>query len=161
MKAFTYTGINISQDSDKITLNQIDYINSIKPIPISPDRQLQYHKKLSDCESTSYCHLVGQFNWVANQSRSDICFDVCQPSSTMKALVIADLIKVNKVLRKIKDSNLPSGSSTRGYVTFLVGKTMLSPIALKPKTLRRVVQITISAEASAMIDALNLSYFIS
>ena len=45
LKAFTYTGINISQDNDNIALNQIDYINSIKPIPISPDRQLQYHKK--------------------------------------------------------------------------------------------------------------------
>ena len=96
LKTFAYTGINISQDSDKITLNQIDYINSIKPIPISPERQLQCNKKWSDCESTSYCHLVGQLNWVANQSRPDICLDVCQPSSTMKALVIADLFNKSK-----------------------------------------------------------------
>lgn len=36
-EAFKYVGINISQDSYKITLDQINYINSIKLIPISCD----------------------------------------------------------------------------------------------------------------------------
>ena len=187
-KAFKYVGIDISQDSDKITLDQIDFIKSIEPIPISRDRQLQNHEKCNESESTSYRQLVGKLNWVANQSRPDICFDVCQLSSTMKGPIVSDLIKANKVLRKIKDSplvitfpnlgniekgiikcysdaslaNLPSGNSTGGYVIFLAGENnLVSPIAWKSKTLRRVVRSTISAEASAMIDALDLSYFIS
>lgn len=36
-EAFKYVGINISQDSYKITLDQINYINNIKLIPISCD----------------------------------------------------------------------------------------------------------------------------
>ena len=37
----------------------------------------------------------------------------------------------------------------------------MPPIAWKLKTLHRVIRSTISAEASATIDALDLSYFIS
>ena len=106
LKAFKYVGINISQDSYKITLDQINYINSIKLIPISCDWQFQNHGKCNDNESIPYCLLVGKLNWVANQSRPHICFDVCQLKLTMKAQVVIDLIKANKVLQKIKNNPL-------------------------------------------------------
>ena len=47
LKAFKYVGINISQGSDKITLDQIDYINSIEAIQISHDQQLQNYENCS------------------------------------------------------------------------------------------------------------------
>ena len=83
---------------------------------------------------------------MANQ-RSAICFNVCHLSSIMKASVVADLIKANAVLQKIKDSplvialpnlgkiyniikhytgtslaNLPSRSSTGAHAIFLARK---------------------------------------
>ena len=108
---------------------------------------MQNHERCNESESKSYCQLVRKLTWVANQSRSAICFNVCHLSSIMKASVVADLIKANAVLQKIKDSplvialpnlgkiynilkyytgtslaNLPSRSSTGAHAIFLAGK---------------------------------------
>ena len=55
-------------------------------------------------KSTEYRQLIGKLNWIANQSRPDIYFNVCHLSSKMKSRTIGDLINVNKVLRKIKEN---------------------------------------------------------
>ena len=52
LKAFKYVG-NISQDSNKVTLDSIDYINSIEPMPISCGQHMQNHETFNDSESTS------------------------------------------------------------------------------------------------------------
>ena len=107
---------------------------------------MQNHERCNESESKSYCQLVRKLTWVANQSSSGICFNVCHLSSIMKASVVADLIKANAVLQKIKDSplvialpnlgkiynikyytgtslaNLPSRSSTGAHAIFLAGK---------------------------------------
>ena len=107
---------------------------------------MQNNERCNESESKSYCQLVRKLTWVANQSRSAICFNVCHLSSIMKASVVADLIKANAVLQKIKDSplvialpnlgkiynikyytgtslaNLPSRSSTGAHAIFLAGK---------------------------------------
>ena len=107
---------------------------------------MQNHERCNESESKSYCQLVRKLTWVANQSSSGICFNVCHLSSIMKASVVADLIKANAVLQKIKDSplvialpnlgkiynikyytgtslaNLPSRSSTGAHAIFLARK---------------------------------------
>ena len=44
-KALKYVSFDNSQDNDKITFDQIHYINSIKPIPISHELQSQNQEK--------------------------------------------------------------------------------------------------------------------
>lgn len=186
--AFRYIGLSISQNEDGITLEQIDYINAIENYTLPRDRQM---KKSSPCtkeETSTFCQLVGKLNWVANQSRPDILFDVCQLSSVMKAPTIEHILKANKVLRKIKEQplrlkfsnlgdpaditlhvysdaslgNLPSGSSSGGFVVFAVGKNGNScPLTWKSSVIRRVVRSTISAETCALVDALDSAYFLS
>ena len=120
---------------------------------------MQNHETFNESQSKSYCQLVGKLDWVVNQSKSAICFDVCHLSSIMKASVVADLIKANAILQKIKDSplvialpnlgkiyniiikyytgtslaNLPSRSSTGGLVTFFPGKNNASSNSLEIK----------------------------
>ena len=91
---------------------------------------------------------MGKLNWVAKQTRPDICFDVCHLTSTLKNPIIANIVKANKVFRRIKENplvicfpnlgelnqlqlhcysdaslaNLSSGDSARGHVIFLVGQ---------------------------------------
>ena len=59
-------------------------------------------------------------------------------------------------------ANLYSGNSAGGHVIFLVGQNSnVCLLSWKPKTLRRVVRSTLSAETSAMLDALDITYFLS
>ena len=131
---------------------------------------------------------MGKLNWVAKQTRPNICFDVCQLTSTLNNPIIANIVKANKVLRRIKENplvirfpnlgeldqlqlrcysdaslaNLSSGKSAGGHVIFLVGQNSNAfPLSWKTKTLRRVVRSTLSAETSAMVDALDITYFLS
>ena len=53
------------------------------------------------------------------------------------------------------------GVALEGMWSFLLEKIVVSPIVWKSKTLWCVVRSTLSAEASAVIDALDLSYFTS
>ena len=187
-KAFKYVGINITQGAEDILLDQVDYIQEIQPISLTRDRQIQKEELCNRTEAMIYRQLVEKLNWVANQSRPDILFDVCQLSSFMKTPNIGNMLRANKILSKIKEyplrtkfldlgdlkkikllcysdaslGNLPSGKSTGGYVIFLAWENgTICPLSWKTKILTRVVRSTISAETSAMIDALDSAYFLS
>ena len=69
-KAFKYIGLNIEQN--------IDYIEGIKPTEISRERQKFKQSQCNSFEHDQYRKLAGHLNWVANQSRPDIAFDVCK-----------------------------------------------------------------------------------
>ena len=151
------------------------------------DRQANKNDPCTDSESTQYQQIVGMLNWLAKQTRPNICFDVCQLTSPLKNPIIANIVKANKVLRRIKENplvvrfpnlgeldqlqlqcysdaslaNLSSGKSAGGHVIFLVGQNSNAcPLSWKTKTLR-VVRSTLSAETSAMVDALDITYFLS
>ena len=186
--SFKYVGINIAQRDDGIILDQLDYIQNIEPISLTRDRHLQKEDPCTNKEATMYRQLVGKLNWIANQSRPDIFFDVCQLSSLMKTPEVGNLMKANKILSKVKETplctkfpdlgnleklkiicysdaslgNLSSGKSVGGHVIFLLGENgSVCPVSWKTRVLRRVVRSTISAETSAMIDALDNAYFLS
>ena len=69
-KAFKYIGLNIEQN--------IDYIEEIKSTEIFRERQKFKQSQCNSFEHDQYRKLVGHLNWVANQSRPDIAFDVCK-----------------------------------------------------------------------------------
>ena len=132
---------------------------------------------------------VGKLNWIGNQTKPDALFNVCQLSAKMKCPIIKDMIDANKVLCQLKTNplvvryprlrnlessciffyadaslgNLESGNSAGGFVVFVVdsesGKAC--PIIWKTKTFRRVVRSTLAAETSAVVDALDVAYFVS
>ena len=187
-KGFKYVGINIKQNEDNITLQQADYISSIKPVNLSRDRQIQKQDACTVEETSLYCQLIGKLNWVACQTRPDALFDVCMLSSNMKSPTVGDVLKANKVLRYIKSDhlhicfpslqnlknckiycysdaslgNLPNGKSTAGYVIFLVDEeSRACPLQWKSKTIKRVARSTLSAETCALVDALDAAYFLS
>ena len=82
VQAFKYVSVNIVQHSENITLDQTDYISSIQSTQIFHDKQIE-NNNLQICKQqfTEYWQLTGILNWIANQSRPDISFDVCHLSS--------------------------------------------------------------------------------
>ena len=181
-------GINISQGLNGIRIDQFDYINSLIPIDVPRHKQVNKDTPCDENETLAFCRLVGKLNWVANQTRPDILFDVCQFSAKMKSPLIRDLIKVNKTLNKVKCSpisiyypglgdiskcklhcfsdaslnNLESGKSAGGLLICLVNdKGDSCPLFWKSKTLQRVVRSTLAAETTAMVDVLDVGYYLS
>ena len=139
-------------------------------------------------ETSAFCRLVGKLNWVANQTHPDILFDICQLSAKIKSPIVKDLLYANKTLNKIKCSplnivypmlidvskcklycfsdaslnNLDSGKSAGGLLICLVNDVGDScPLFWKSKTLRRVVRSTLAAETTAMVDVLDVGYYLS
>ena len=56
---------------------------------------------LNENELKSYQTLIGQLSWIANQSRPDITFAICELSRAIKNATINHLIQVKKVLEKM------------------------------------------------------------
>ena len=71
---FKFTGLNIEQTEDGIYIDQIDYIQSLKPI--ETQRVANKDEKLNNKEFKAYRGLTGQLSWAAENSRPDLSFDV-------------------------------------------------------------------------------------
>ena len=185
-RAFKYIGMELEQDDEGIRINQNLYSESIKPISIKVDR----HK---DCfvDKEEYDHLrtlIGQLNWLCINTRPDIAYDVLELSCDLKKPKVSNLIKANKVLKKVKlnqcnlyfpklgnlnniniitysdasHANLPDGtSSAGGFIIFLQGENGNScPIYWESKKIKRIVRSTLAAETLASSESIETSYYV-
>ena len=66
---------------------------------------------LTASEKTLYRSIVRLLNWVAGISRPDISFAVYESRTKFTHATVADIIYVNKIIRKVK--------SSRGFIHFL------------------------------------------
>ena len=183
--AFKYLGLQIIQENNSININQINYSKSIQPIDLSKERRAQKNLPLGKEELKKLRVLIGQMNWIATQTRPDILFDCCELASNIKNAKIEDILKANKVLKKLKDdvtisfpklnfstnlkllvyadasyANLKDGGSQGGYVIFMTDGLMVSPIAWQSKRIKRVVKSTLAAETLALVEASEASLWI-
>ena len=187
--AFKYIGLEIHQDSSGITLDQKSYIDSINPIFLSRNRSSSKHDCLTKIESDQLRCLVGQLNWLCTQTRPDICHEVLELSSLLKHPIIDDILRANKCVKKVKmeeccirfpylgdvnnlnlitfsdasHANLSDGySSAGGYIIFLANDQGKScPLSWGSKKIRRVVHSTLAAETLALLQAVDVSYYLS
>ena len=101
METFTYTGIELVQDSGfGISINQNNYISSITEIVLQIDRTKDKTSSLSYGRSA-----VSQLNWVAGISRPYISFSVCEASTKFKNAATKDVPYINKIIDNVKSTN--------------------------------------------------------
>ena len=177
---FNYLGLELKQFSDHITLTQKSYIQEIKTIDYN--RSLKRDAPLPSTIFESLRSLVGQLSWVANHSRPDISFEVCQLSVNLKQATVNDVIRANKCVKNLRKedvclkfprlgeiykcslvsysdasfANLPGCSSQGGSIVFLCdesGKAI--PLSWHSKKLKRVVKSTTGAETMALLDGIE------
>ena len=103
---FTYVGLSIKSYSDGITIDQTQYISSLNTIPVSKDRISQKKSQLLESEIVAYRALVGQLNWVATHTRPDIAFETCELSVSLKKGTMADLLRLNKLVERVKRESI-------------------------------------------------------
>ncbi len=180
---FRYIGLEIRHQNGEIMMDQVSYVESLSTIPISSSRASQKMASLTKEETTELRSIIGQISWVANQTRPDVMFDSMELSTSMKDPKVEDLLRANKIVKKMKMEdcrlcfkaigddrdlrlavfsdasygNLSDGvSSAGGFVVFLIGSdNMCCPIAWKANKIRRVVRSTLAAEAMAMVEGLE------
>ena len=107
---FTYVGLSIKAYKDGLTIDQDQYINSLKPIPINKSRIVEKNdhekNKLNEDEKKLYRALVGQITWVATHTRPDVAFEACVLSSSYFEATVEDLLRLNRLVEKLKRDNL-------------------------------------------------------
>ena len=145
-KCFQYLGLSISQADNGIRVNQFQYVDEIGGVALQKSSKSCKETPCSAEETRQFRKSVGQLNWVASQTRPDVSFDVCYLSSVMSSPTVADVILLNKCIKKVKCepvellfpaipdihsaeiilysdaslANLPSGRSVGGVILFLV-----------------------------------------
>ena len=180
---FMYTGFQLSQDSQGITLDQEAYVDRIKIPNTDPSRIKQPQLEMTPPEMTLLRQMVGAINWTVRATRPDLAFDLINLSTKFNQGTVADLKNAKKTLLKLKDhakvrisaikdmnraelwmfsdashGNLNEGvDSTAGYILFLVDvKTGdVAPIEWKSNKIDRVTSSTLAAEAISMHRAMD------
>jgi hypothetical protein len=186
---FRYIGVHLSQEKDfSVTIDQVDYAGSLEEVELSRQRSAQRSSNLEKGESDEFRSLLGQLNWLATQTRPDIAFDVCELSSSLSGATIEEVLRANKVLKRIKQrpvmlkfcgleepeqlniecysdasfGNLQGGGSQGGYVVFLADhRGCKCLVSWQSRKVRRVVKSTLAAETLALLDAAESGIFVA
>ena len=181
-KAFTHLGVDLNQNSDgSILINQESYAKSINPIELSEDEFSNKEKQLKTNQITQLRCAIGQLNWLACVTRPDIAFDVSVASSNVKKATVSNIIHVNKIISKVKNTcscvlfpkldldsaqiisysdasfnNLVNAGSQGGHIIFLTDKNgNCCPIEWKSNRIKRVVRSALAAESLACADGIE------
>ena len=69
-------------------------------------RKADKNDMLPDIETKKYRTFIGQLSRIACQTRPDLSFDLCEPSTVTNKAKVSDMIKTNKVLSKAKSNHV-------------------------------------------------------
>ena len=186
---FTYVGLRVNTYIDGLTVDQEHYIASINTFPISKERLLEKGSELTKNELANFRTLVGQLSWVSTHTRPDVAFETCELGGVVKSAKIADLIRLNKLVERLKNThvnlyfprveslkcctikcftdasfrNLPQEGSQAGFIIFIenTDEEKKSPIFWQSKKINRVVDSTLAAETFALHEGAKSSIYLA
>ena len=95
--AFRYLGLELNQNIQNITLDQIHYINLLQSIN---QKLITNRNTISDIVQSA----VGKLLWVCGQTRPDISFEVCQLATNIKNSDELSMKNVNKLFSNMKQN---------------------------------------------------------
>ena len=182
--SFMYTGFQLNQDKNGVSLDQTDYVENITIPEIDTVRLRQSKDEMSHEELSTLRKMTGQLNWTVRSTRPDLSFNMISCSTHFKGGTIADLKFAKKSLQNLKDNkallrfsnlgdlakseiwlftdasygNLNGGTdSTQGYILLLVRPEdgRCALIDWRSNKIDRVVTSTLAAEAIALTRGLD------
>ncbi len=181
---FMYTGFQLKQDKDGVSLDQSEYVDNIIIPEIDNTRLRQSKSEMTFEELSMLRKMTGQLNWTVRSTRPDLSFNMIACSTHFKGGTVADLKYAKKTLNMLKQTdavlrfskleklseseiwlftdasygNLNGGTdSTQGYVLFLVNPKdgKCAPIDWRANKIDRVVTSTLAAEAVRLTRGLD------
>ena len=99
---FKYIGLDVTQNTGGIQVDQDAYIDSIMPITIPHSRHNMKQEGLTQDERAELRRLSGQMLWVTSQTRPDLSYETCVISNVGKHPKVSLLFEANKALSKLK-----------------------------------------------------------
>ena len=182
--SFMYTGFQLNQDKNGVTLDQSDYVEGISIPVLDPQRMKQTKADMTFEELSLLRKMTGQLNWTVRSTRPDLSFNMIACSTHFKGGTVADLkyaktslvnLKKNEAVLRFSNmgdiskseiwlftdasyGNLNGGTdSTQGYVLFLVRPEdgRCAPIDWRANKIDRVVTSTLAAEAISLTKGLD------
>ena len=116
---FRYIGVKIHEKQKEIILEQGDYVKSIDEVEWAWTKT---ERVLNKKEMKVYRGIVGQLNWVAQQTRPDISFAVSDLSRHCKNASSRDMRRLMKVVKytKSQDVNIKIGQVKEGQERVVV-----------------------------------------
>ena len=180
-KAFKYIGINIHHSVNSITLDQKDYLDSIK-VDLLPIESMKDKTRIaSDDEKRVFKQGIGQLGWLTSISKPEGAYAYCVLSTLQSKPKISDFIRLRKAVRDLKTSetwikigklnlenlkisaysdasfaSLDQGASQLGYIIFVQddsGKCV--PVTWASKKIRRVARSSLTAETLAAVETID------
>ena len=99
---FRFTGLDIEENDKSICINQNQYCESLCEMTIINNKEKE--RELNKKEYMEFRGLVGKLNWLQECTRPDLSFDSLSMSMKTKKATVADVSKLNKIIRKAKES---------------------------------------------------------
>ena len=101
-REFMYTGFNLKQEIDGITLDQEGYVKGIEAPELDAKRLKNKEDKLDEDELTLLRRMVGILNWAVRATRPELSYEMIELATKFKGGKVEDLAKAKKVLGKLK-----------------------------------------------------------
>ena len=185
--SFKYVGLNVVQTHDAILVDQDIYINKLEPIVLTFERFQQKDEPLTKEEISKLKSISGQILWATSQTRPDAMFDSCIASNYGKHPTVRNIIQANKVIKKLKSTqvklvfpnlgdpqklkvityadaahaNLSSGASQGGLLVFLAGNGRIAPMIWQSKKISRVTKSPFASETLAQAESADSGVLIA
>ena len=186
--SFKYVGLDVSQNTEGILVDQDAYIDTLVPIDISQSRHKEKHDDLTLKERVDLRRLSGQMLWITSQTRPDLSFETCMMSNTGKHPKVSMMFDANKALAKLKKdrvklkfpflgdsrklsvsvfsdatyASMEDGSSQGGHIVFLRGANdKVVPINWQSKRLNRVTKSPLASETLALSEGADAGFLVS
>ena len=88
-----------------VTLCQKGFVEGrLDSIVVSRERAKQVEARVMEAEKTDFRSCVGGLQWIASQSRPDICFEVNQLQKRISDLRVGDLVRANRCVKEVVDN---------------------------------------------------------
>lgn len=102
---FVQCGVRVTQHEDfGFELEQSDFINSLKPIFLSRDRERMRDSSTTDSEKTQLRAVLGSLSWLCGQTDYMHSSDVGFLISSVPHSTVQDIVKTNQLIQEIKRS---------------------------------------------------------
>ena len=101
---FCYTGLRVHNTNSGILVDQMDYVAHLEYVEIP--KMLRRTDLVRQAGKSPLRQAVGQANWTARRTRPEVCFDLMELSMKFNNTTVADLIRVNKVIERLKTNQI-------------------------------------------------------
>ena len=187
-QSFDYIGIKLNQREDgSITISQEAYTSSLQPIILDENTKRNKNMSLDKKHVTALRGAIGKLNWLAGMSRPEISFDVSEISSRILTSTVADILRVNKIIKFVKTNpsyitipsldlktlkivvytdasfgNLADGGSQGGHVIFLCDSdNNASLLSWSSNRVKRTARNNLASETLAFNDGSDTGFYMS